>query len=168
MILFLFLFIGLFILYPLGFLFWNFKFSFFGPEVWVPLGNSFKLGVSVGFLSVVVAFVLALATTQKNFLGRRFFSTMATLPLISPPFVLALSSILLFGRQGFLTQKIFGGKAPFEIYGFWGLVLVETLAYAPTAYLILKGVLQAIPSSMKEAALNLGANRRQTFLRVIL
>ncbi|MDZ4224475.1 MAG: iron ABC transporter permease, partial [bacterium] len=111
---------------------------------------------------------MALATTQKKLFGRKIFASLATLPLISPPFVLAIAMILLFGRQGVITQTVFAGTPLFPIYGFWGLALVEVLAYTPTAYLILKGVLEAIPASMKEAALNLGAGRRYTFLKIVL
>ena len=167
-IIFLFVFFLLFVLYPLGQLFFSANLSFFEPQFLQPFLNSLKLGGTVGLLSVVVSYCLALATTQKNILGRRIFGAFSTLPLISPPFVLGLAAILLFGRQGLITQKIFGGKVLFEIYGFWGLTFVETLAYTPTAYLILKGVLEAIPPAMKEAALNLGANRRKTFYKIIL
>lgn len=122
----------------------------------------------MGLMATLFGFVLALSSTQKNLIGRKFFASMATLPLISPPFVLAIAFILLFGREGFITKTVFMGRQLFEIYGFWGLVWVEVLAYLPTAYLILKGILEAIPSSMKEASLNLGAGRRYTFLKIVL
>ena len=122
----------------------------------------------VSFFATFFGFILALSTTQKKLIGRKFFASMATLPLISPPFVLAIAMILLFGRQGILTQKLFGGHTLFHIYGFWGLTFVEVLAYTPTAYLILKGILEAIPPSLKEASLNLGGGHRYTFLKIVL
>ena len=48
----------------------------------------------------------------------------------------------------------------FKIYGFYGLLVVETLTYFPTAYLTLYGVLQAIDPALEDAALDLGCNQR--------
>ena len=164
----LFLFFSLFVLYPLGHLFFGFAWPELDALIWIPFLNSIKLGGAVGLSSTILGFILALSATQKNLVGRKSFAAMATLPLISPPFVLAIAMILLFGRQGVVTQTVFAGTTLFPIYGFWGLALVEDLAYTPTAYLVLKGVLEAIPPSMKEASLNLGAGRRYTFLKIVL
>ena len=49
-----------------------------------------------------------------------------------------------------------------------GLAPVETLAYFPTAYLVLSGVLQAMDPSIEDAALDLGASWRQMFRTVTL
>ncbi|MEK7366447.1 MAG: iron ABC transporter permease, partial [candidate division NC10 bacterium] len=92
----------------------------------------------------------------------------ATFPIISPPFVIALATILLFGHNGFVTRVIFRGAWDPEIYGLKGLLLVETLAYFPTAFLIMLGVLQAIDPALEEASLNLGASRWQVFRTVTL
>lgn len=56
--------------------------------------------------------------------------------------------------------------AGFDIYGLTGLVIVETLAYFPTAYLVLVGVLSSIEPALEEAALNLGASRWKVFRSV--
>ena len=90
----------------------------------------------------------------------------ATFPIISPPFVIALAAILLFGRAGGLTpyvEKIIG---QYSIYGLGGLVLVETIAYGPIAFLVLHGVLQAIDPALEEAAMDLGASRGRVFSTV--
>jgi iron(III) transport system permease protein len=91
------------------------------------------------------------------------------LPVITPPFVIGLGIILLFGRSGVATTAIadwFGIRPGRWIYGFNGLVLVQVLAFTPIAYLVLSGVVQGVSASMEEAAQTLRADRWRTFRTV--
>jgi iron(III) transport system permease protein len=133
-----------------------------------PLLNSLLLGVLVAVVGTAVGFLYAFAVARTDIPGRRFFRLIATFPIISPPFVIALATILLFGHNGFVTRVIFRGAWDPEIYGLKGLLLVETLAYFPSAFLILLGILQAIDPALEEASLNLGATRWQVFRTVTL
>jgi len=125
----------------------------------VPFFNSLKLGVSVASVGVLVGYIFAYAITRVNIPGKAFFRTAASFPIISPPFVIALAAILLFGRNGFITHQIFKDKLNIEIYGFWGLLVVETLAYFPTAFMTLEGILQSIDPALEEASLSLKASK---------
>ena len=40
--------------------------------------------------------------------GKRFIHLLALVPTVSPPFAIALSTILLFGRNGLITRKLLG------------------------------------------------------------
>jgi iron(III) transport system permease protein len=133
-----------------------------------PFLNSMFLGVLTACSGTIVGFVFAYAITRTPLPFKQFFRLIATFPIISPPFVIALAAILLFGRSGTLTpfvRKIIG---EYSIYGLGGLVLVETVAYAPTAFLVLFGVLQAIDPALEEASMDLGASRGQVFSTVTL
>ncbi|MBI2981305.1 MAG: iron ABC transporter permease [Deltaproteobacteria bacterium] len=90
---------------------------------------------------------------------------MATLPLVSPPFIVALSAIILLGRQGLLTSPF---ETDFSIYGFWGLFIVQLLHLFPLAYLVCLGTLQTMDPSIEEASINQGADRWQTFRHITL
>ena len=138
-----------------------------------PLYNSIVLGVCVALLGTIVGFAFAYAITKTDSRFKKILQIGTLLPIISPPFVIALSAILLFGRNGLITRKLlFEGlgidlyAAGFDIYGLTGLVIVETLAYFPTAYLVLVGVLSSIEPALEEAALNLGASRWKVFRTV--
>jgi len=72
---------------------------------------------------------------------------------------------LLFGRTGLITRGILGIQDA-EIYGFKGLVLVQTLTFFPVAYLVLSGLLKQIDPSVEEAARSLGASRGSVFRTV--
>ena len=138
-----------------------------------PLYNSIVLGICVALLGTTVGFACAYAVTKTDMRFKRFLQASTLLPIISPPFVIALSAILLFGRNGIITRKLLQEglgidlyAAGFDIYGLTGLVIVETLAYFPTAYLVLVGVLSSIDPALEEAASNLGASRWKVFRTV--
>lgn len=131
------------------------------------LFNSIKLGIVVGVLSTIIGFVFAFSINRTTMKGKRFFHMVAMLPILSPPFVISLAVILLFGRSGVITKQIFG-ITDNNVYGFTSLVFVQTLAMFPLAYLNLKGVMESMDSSVENAARSLGAGRLKVFLSVTL
>lgn len=129
--------------------------------------GSIKLGISTATLSTLVGFLFAFVLARTGIKGKKFFSTMATLPVISPPFSLTLSILLLFGNNGLITKKILG-LHNFSIYGLTGLTLVQTMGMFPIAYLTMVGVLHSIDSTLEDASLDLNASKLKTFLKVTL
>lgn len=129
--------------------------------------NSTMVAFWVGILSVIIGYIFAYAVTRANVPGKRYFNLMATIPMLSPPFLLAMGVILLFGYNGLITKGILGIDN-FRIFGFKGLLLVETVGSFPLAYLTLKGMLSAMDPRLEDAALSLGASRLKTFLTVTL
>ena len=126
-----------------------------------PLINSLILGVLVATIGTFFGFVFAYAITRTPMKGKRIFRLIATFPMVSPPFVVALACILLFGRSG-----IFSGWIG-NIYGLTGLTIVEVIAYTPTAFLALVGILKAIDPALEEAASDCGASRIRVFSTII-
>jgi len=133
-----------------------------------PFLNSMVLGVVTATVGTIVGFVFAYGITRTPLPFKRFFRLTVTFPIISPPFVVALAAILLFGRAGSLTPILQAFIGKYSIYGLGGLVLVETIAYAPTAFLVLVGILSAIDPALEDAAMDLGAKRLQVFKSVTL
>ncbi len=129
--------------------------------------NTLKLGVTVSLLSTVVGFIFAYASAYVKIKFKKILNGIAILPIISPPFVIGLSAILLFGRMGIITRGIFGMKNA-EIYGFHGLVLVQVLTFFPVAFLVLVGLLEQIDPSVEEASRDLGASRWKVFSTITL
>jgi iron(III) transport system permease protein len=74
--------------------------------------------------------------------------------------------LLLFGRNGMITKKMFGYR--YDIYGLDGLSLVLTLSLFTVAYLNLKGMMQALDPALDEASTNLGASKFRIFFTVTL
>ncbi len=129
--------------------------------------NTLKLGLTVSIISTIIGFVFAYASAYVKIAFKKVLGVIAILPIISPPFVVGLSAILLFGRTGLITRDLLGLEN-FEIYGFGGLVLVQTLTFFPVAYLVMVGLLQQIDPSVEEAARDLGASRWEVFKTITL
>lgn len=131
------------------------------------LKNTLVLGAVVGGLSTTIGFIFAYADSYIRSHFKRLFKIVSILPIISPPFVLALSAIMLFGQYGLITRRLLG-ITDYNIYGFKGLVIVQTMTFFPVAYLLLTGLLKRIDPSLEEAARNMGASRWKTFKTVTL
>ncbi|MFK4784738.1 ABC transporter permease [Fusobacterium sp. MFO224] len=136
-------------------------------ENFVIILNTLKLGVVTSTISTAIGFLFAYAMTYIKVPFKKLFSSIAILPIVSPPFVIALSAIMLLGRRGFITRNLLGIRNA-EIYGFKGLVLVQVLTFFPVAYLMLVGLLQKIDPSVEEASRDLGASRWDVFRTVTL
>ena len=95
----------------------------------------------------------------------------ALLPIITPPFVVGLGLILLFGRAGLVNQFL---EYAFDIpptrwfYGALGVWIAQLFAFTPIAFMIMRGVVQGVAPSLEEAAQTLRADRKQTFFTITL
>jgi len=133
--------------------------------------NSLFLAVCVGFLTTVLGLIFALVVTRSGFKYRRAVRALTILPIITPPFVIGLALILMFGLSGSVTQffsELFGLEPTRWLYGLPGLMIAQVLAYTPIAFLVLIGVVEGVSPSMEEAAQTLRASRWQVFKTVSL
>jgi len=121
--------------------------------------------------STLLALAFALVVTRSRLPGRRIIRVLSVLPMITPPFVIGLALILLFGRSGAinaLLESAFGITPSRWIYGLPGVWLAQTLALTPVAYLVLVGVVEGINPLFEEASQTLRASRLRTFMAVTL
>ncbi|EHK58907.1 iron ABC transporter, permease protein, putative [Mesorhizobium alhagi CCNWXJ12-2] len=133
--------------------------------------NSLFLAVLVGILTTLLGLIFALVVTRTGFRYGRLLRALTVLPIITPPFVIGLAIILLFGLSGAMTQtfaELFGVQPTRWVYGLPGLLIAQVLAFTPIAFLVLIGVVEGVSPSMEEAAQTLRANRWQTFRTVSL
>jgi iron(III) transport system permease protein len=133
--------------------------------------NSLFLAILVGLLTTGLGLVFALLATRTNMRFRKILRALTVLPVITPAFVIGLAIILLFGLSGIFTQgwaALTGTQPTRWVYGLPGLLIAQTLAFTPIAFLVLIGVVEGVSPSMEEAAQTLRANRWQTFWTVSL
>ena len=132
--------------------------------------NTLRLGMITSFGAVIIGLLFAYVDCYVNVRSRvvkKMFDVVSTLPVVSPPFVLSLSMILLFGRGGLITRKLLGIYDS-DVYGLGGIAIVQILTFFPVCYMMLKGLLKNIDPSMEEAARNMGAGRWKVFTTVTL
>ncbi|HRF48369.1 MAG TPA: iron ABC transporter permease [Anaerolineales bacterium] len=126
--------------------------------------NTLVMGAAVATLGTGLAFLFAFVQVWVNVPFKRLLHWIALLPIISPPFAVALAVISLFGRSGLITYRLFGLR--YDIYGLDGLTLVLSLSFFPAAYIGLLGMMRALNPALDEAAINLGASRWHVFRTV--
>ena len=174
-------FLTLFILYPLaillvdsfvgdgGFSFSVFKRIFQIPTFKTAITNTLKVGFMVGIFATAVGLLFAYVEiyVRINKFAGGLFKVVSMLPVVSPPFVLSLSVIMLFGKSGIITRYLFGIYDN-SVYGFWGIVIVQTLTFFPVCYMMFRGLLKNIDPSLEEAARDMGATRMKVFTSVTL
>ena len=183
-----FLFLFLFILYPLAILltdsvvvekningttlktigFANFIKIFKMTNFRHAISNTLWLGLISGIGSTVIGFLFAYVDSYVDVgskIVKKLFGVGSILPVVSPPFVLSLSAILLFGRTGVITRGLFNMNNT-QLYGWRGIALVQILTFFPVCYMMLKGLLKNIDPSLEEAARNMGAGRFKVFQTV--
>ena len=174
-------FLTLFILYPLaillvdsfvgdgGFSFSVFERIFKMSNFTRAITNTLKVGFVVGILSSLLGLLFAYVEVylRMNRCVGGLFKVVSMLPVVSPPFVLSLSMIMLFGKAGLITRFLLGIYDN-NVYGYWGIVVVQTLTFFPVCYMMLKGLLKNIDPSLEEAARDMGASRWKVFADVTL
>lgn len=176
-------FLTLFILYPLAILLVDsvygqdtgltlsiFERIFQMPSFRKAITNTLKVGFTVGILSTMIGLLFAYVEVYVKIRTKftaRLFQVVSMLPVVSPPFVLSLSMIMLFGKAGIITRyllQIYDNS----VYGFGGISVVQTLTFFPVCYMMLKGLLKNIDPSLEEAARDMGASRFKVFTSVTL
>lgn len=129
------------------------------------------MGVGAAIGSTLVGFLFAYTMVRCNLPFKGLVHALTLVPTISPPFAIALATILLFGRSGLITKGILNIQfkpGVNDIYGLDGLIFVQIITFFPVAYLILRGLLERIDPSMEEAALALGASKWHIFRTITL
>jgi iron(III) transport system permease protein len=124
---------------------------------------------AVGCTALGLAF--ALIATRTGFRHKRALRILTVLPIITPPFVIGLGLILIFGRSGLINQLLeylFGWELGRWIYGLQGVLVAQVFAFTPIAFLVLIGVVEGVSPSMEEAAQTLRADRWRVFADISL
>jgi len=178
-----FLFLGLFLLYPL----WGvLSASFLTPDgatftldnyvkvlsrsfYRASVANTLTIGLLATVTTTLVAVPLAFAIARLEIPGKLLLIGLAALPLVLPSFVGAYALLLLLGRSGIVTQTLNAWGIPFgSIYGTPGIVTVYTLTLYPYVLLPTVAALKAVDASVEEAAQSLGSSLARTFRTITL
>jgi len=131
--------------------------------------NSALLATIVGIGSTAIGLLLALVVQRGGSRYAGITRLMSVLPIITPPFVLALALVVLFGRTGVVTGWMadwFGIPRSRWLYGLPGVTIAQLLTFSPIAFMLLLGALQAISPALEEAAQTLRASRWRVFRTV--
>ncbi|HET9663422.1 MAG TPA: iron ABC transporter permease, partial [Burkholderiales bacterium] len=178
-------FLILFVLYPLTRIFYdaftneaaqftlvNFQ-EFFTDRFYLrSLWNSLVLGIAAVITTSVIGIAVAFLIIRYEFPGRNLFAYLTMLPLILPPLVGVLGFVFILGRAGtvnVLLMDWFGMLRPINfMYGWHGVLLVETVHLFPLMTLSILDSLSKVDPSLEEAAQGMGARGWRRFRDITL
>jgi iron(III) transport system permease protein len=133
--------------------------------------NTLILAFSCAIACTGLGLAFALIWSRTAFRYKKMLRFLSVLPIITPPFVIGLGLILIFGRSGLINQLVeyaFGLQLGRWIYGYQGVLLAQVFAFTPIAFLVLVGVVEGVAPSMEEAAQTLRADRWRVFSDISL
>jgi len=170
-----------FLVYPVGRLlieavYTNGQFSgdafqkfFSKPNYYITIFNSTKIAICVMAASLILGIPFAYFYTFYQLKGRKILFVLCLLCTMSAPFIGAYAWILLMGNSGILTQMLKSiGITGLSIYGFGGIVFVQTLKLFPLVVIYMNGAFRDIDNSLLEAAESMGCKGVDRFKRVIM
>lgn len=123
------------------------------------LSGAFANSLMVGFVAASAATLCGITIAYADLYGRSSFSTaisnLARLPILIPGVIVGIALLILVNLIGIGPSRT-------------AIVLGHILVALPTTVVIMAGRFGAIPRSIPEAALDLGASDFATFRRVML
>ena len=131
--------------------------------------NTVQLGLLAATLSTALGLALAMLVARTDFRLKNVLRAVSILPIITPPFVVGVAIIVLFGRSGLITvwgAELLDIRPTRWVYGLPGILMAQVLAFTPVTFLVLLATLEAINPTLEEASNTLGARPVQTFATV--
>ncbi|MCW2967721.1 MAG: binding-protein-dependent transport system inner rane component [Solirubrobacteraceae bacterium] len=122
------------------------------PRVATLLEHTLGLLAAATAVSAILGVAAAWCVERTDLPGRRVWTVVLVLPLAVPEFVSS------FGWVSFFPS----------LQGFWGALLVTSVAYYPFIYLPALATLRGADPALEETARSLGLGRWRTFWRVTL
>lgn len=136
----------------------------------IVLWNTVRLTAGVGITTVAIAVPLAWLVTRTDLPLRRFWSTVAALPLVIPSYAGALAVIGALGPRGFVQGWLepLGVERLPSVYGYGGAWAMLSLFTYPYVYLAVRAMLRQMDPALEEASQSLGRGTARTALTVTL
>lgn len=125
---------------------------------------SFGTALAAGILNVIFGTIIAWVLVRYHFPGKRIVDGLVDLPFALPTAVAGIALTTLYAPQGWVGQ-FFNFKIAFTPLG---IIIALTFIGLPFVVRTVQPVLQNFNGEVEEASASLGANRLQTFIKVIL
>lgn len=139
------------------------------PNYYNTIGHSTKIAICVMASSLLLGIPFAYFYTFYKLKGRKLLFILCLLCTMSAPFIGAYAWILLMGNSGLITQMLKSiGIKGVSIYGFGGIVFVQTLKLFPLVVIYMNGAFRDIDNTLLEAAESMGCKGVERFKRVLM
>ena len=135
-----------------------------------PIWNSVKVTVCTTAVSLLLGIPIAYFYSFYKIRGAKMIFVISILCSMSAPFIGAYSWILLLGRSGVITKFFEGvlGITVGNIYGFKGILLVQSLKFFPLVFIYMNGAFKNIDNTLMEASANMGCTGVRRLFKIVL
>lgn len=133
------------------------------PRVVASYKLSFLTALTAAFVNAVFGVLIAWVLTRYEFPGKRIIDGLVDLPFALPTAVAGITLTTLYSPNGWIGQ-FFSFKIAFTPIG---IIIALIFIGLPFVVRMVQPVLENIEKGMEEASASLGANRMQTFIKII-
>ncbi len=138
-------------------------------KFWHILGYTAAFAVATMIFALIFGVMLAVLINRTNMPLRKFYANLVTIPYYVSPLVLAFAWMEMYGPQGFGTILIRTLKLPtWQLYSFWGIVVVATMYYIPNTFLYATSSLALMDPQLESAARIGGATPFRTIVNITI
>ncbi|MBL8012475.1 MAG: sulfate ABC transporter permease subunit CysT [Candidatus Omnitrophica bacterium] len=166
--------LGLIVLIPLSMLF--IKTSALGPgEIWKVIASprtlaayrlTFMTSLIAGLVNVVFGFLIAWVLARYSFPGKKVVDALVDLPFALPTAVAGITLASLYSQNGWVGKYLYQWGIQ-SAYSPLGITIALIFIGLPFVVRTVEPVIQELDAELEDAAASLGANRTQTFIKVI-
>ena len=134
------------------------------------IANSMKVTLAVTAVSLILGIPIAYFYSFYKLKGAKALFVVSILCSMSAPFIGAYSWIMLMGRNGVITRFLEGVLhiSVGSIYGFKGILLVQSLKFFPLVFIYMNGAFKNIDNTLMEASANMGCTGVRRLFKVVL
>ncbi len=129
------------------------------------LKNSLTTAIIATIISILISLILAWGIMRTNIKYKGLFSIILTLPMLIPSISHGMGLIVLFGKNGVITNML---NLNWNIYGYWGIVIGSVLYAFPISFLMISDILRYEDSTPYEAASILGFSKWDKFKSITI
>lgn len=134
--------------------------------------DALQVSLKVSLWSALWSFPIALGVAwilaRKEFAGKAILNAVIHIPLVVPPVVIGYLLLVLLGRQGALGQLLYDWFGVGLVFTWQGAAIAASVVAFPLFVRPIRQALEAVDPRLEEAAVTLGADRRQAFFAVTL
>ncbi len=134
------------------------------PRVLASYRLTFGASLAAAFINAVFGLIVAWVLVRYEFPAKRLIDALVDLPFALPTAVAGIALTALYAGNGWIGQFL-----PFKVsFTPLGVFVALTFIGLPFVVRTVQPVLEDLHKEVEEAAATLGANRAQTFVKVIL
>ena len=124
------------------------------------LRTSTLLGAGTALVATIIGAPLGLVLARADLPAKRLLRIVLVIPLVVPPYVLALSWILISGSQGFMAGWLGSDLLSKWTYTLTGAILVLGTSFYPLSMLTTEAAARRVNGPLEEAAWLVASPRR--------